>query len=234
MGKQNNTPYTEHNVVDRIATMRGQAFSHLKQNPRERRDALLAKHGFTYSYRFIPHSGSSHAQADTLTLNWVVTVTNGKTTYQTEFHKGIGHLRYPWNSPYAVMNAQQKTATQAALTEAAETGRASDIRLDGRGVVVGGDLPFPDPSLDEVLWCLVQDAGARHFESFDAWAAEHGYDSDSRKAEAVYRACMECAKALLKLFAGETELQRISALVDEMENDANETAAGNSRGHNLV
>ncbi len=95
--------------------------------------------------------------------------------------------------------------------------------------VVGGDLAFPEPTFDEVLLCLVQDAGARHFESFEAWAAEHGYDSDSRKAEAVYRACMECAKALLKLFAGETELQRISALMDEIENDTNETAADNSR-----
>jgi hypothetical protein len=234
MGEQKHIPYKERNVVDRIATMRGQAFSHLKQNTRKRRDALLAKHRITYSYRFVPHSQSSNASGDTLTLNWVVALTNGKTTYETEFHKGTGHLRYPWNSPYAVMNAQQKTGTQAALKDAAETGRAPDIRLDGRGVVVGGDLPFPDPSLDEVLWCLVQDAGARHFESFDAWAAEHGYDSDSRKAEAVYRACMECAKALLKLFAGETELQRISALVDEMENDTNETAAGNSRGLNLV
>ncbi len=69
MGEQKNTPYKERNVVNRIATMRGEVFSHLKQNPRERRDALLAKHGITYSYRFIPHSGSSHAQADTLTLN---------------------------------------------------------------------------------------------------------------------------------------------------------------------
>ncbi|WCM23164.1 hypothetical protein NDK50_35015 [Paraburkholderia bryophila] len=234
MGEQKNRPYGERNIVDRIATMRGEAFGHLKQSPRERRDALLAKHGITYSYRFVPHSESSNASADTLTLNWIVTVTNGKTAYETEFHKGIGHLRYPWNSPYAVMNSQQKTATQAALKEAAETGCAPDIRLDGRGVVVGSDLPFPNPTFDEVLWCLVQDAGARHFDNFEAWAAEQGYDSDSRKAEAVWRACMECAQALLKLVAGEAELQRLSALVDEIESDANETAAGNIRGRNLV
>jgi len=173
MGEQKNGSYKERNVVDRIATMRVETFSHLKQSPRERRDALLAKHGITYSYRFVPHSESCNASADTLTLNWIVTVTNGRTTYETEFHKGIGHLRYEWNSPYAVVNAQQKTATQAALKEAAETGCAPDIRLEGHGVVVDGDVPFPDPTFDEVLWCLVQDAGARHFDNFEAWAAEH-------------------------------------------------------------
>jgi hypothetical protein len=234
MGEQKNRPYRERNVADRIASMRGEAFSHLTQSPRERRDALLAKHGITYSYRFVPHSQSSNSAAETLTLNWIVTVTNGKTTYETEFHKGIGHLRYEWNSPYVVMNAQQRSATQAALKEASETGRSADIHLEGRGVVVNGDLPFPDPTFDEVLWCLVQDAGARHFGSFEAWAAEHGYDSDSRKAEAVLRACMECAQALLKLVAGEAELERLTGLVDEIENDVNGTAVGKSPDLNLV
>ena len=49
--------------------------------------------------------------------------------------------------------------------------------------------------------------------SFEEWAGDFGYDSDSRRAEATYNACVESAKKL-KEFLGE---QLFSELVYKVE-----------------
>jgi hypothetical protein len=55
---------------------------------------------------------------------------------------------------------------------------------------------------------LVRDADALHSAGFDDWAADYGYDTDSRKAESIYRACLEIGQ---KLRAGLGQ-----ALLDEL------------------
>lgn len=53
--------------------------------------------------------------------------------------------------------------------------------------------PTP-PTLESVLDCLASDASSVECEgSFENWCSSLGYDTDSRKAEATYRACMEQA-----------------------------------------
>ena len=53
------------------------------------------------------------------------------------------------------------------------------------------------PSLDDVLHALVSDATACD-ESFEDWCDNYGYNSDSRKALAIYLQCQENAKKLRK------------------------------------
>ena len=46
-------------------------------------------------------------------------------------------------------------------------------------------------------------------QSFEDWASEYGYDSDSRKAEAVYRACDNIGRTLAqKLTKEEIDILR--------------------------
>ena len=45
-----------------------------------------------------------------------------------------------------------------------------------------------EPTAAEVLDCLALDASGVQGMSFGDWAAEYGYDTDSRKAERLYRA----------------------------------------------
>lgn len=53
------------------------------------------------------------------------------------------------------------------------------------------------PSASEVLACLVMDAAPfSHGISFEDWADEYGYDTDSRKAERIYKYCDEAADKL--------------------------------------
>lgn len=52
------------------------------------------------------------------------------------------------------------------------------------------------PEVSEVLASLSQEAEART-QTFEEWAGDYGYDTDSRTAEAIYKLCR--AKAIYKL-----------------------------------
>lgn len=67
---------------------------------------------------------------------------------------------------------------------------------------MGAALTGP-PSADDVLRCLCADsAGYDNAQGFADWAAEYGYDADSRKAENVFRA-VEKQAARLRVFLGD-------------------------------
>ena len=56
------------------------------------------------------------------------------------------------------------------------------------------------PSIEDVLDCLASDAsGFGNSRTFEEWADEYGYDSDSRKAEKTYNAVAENTKKLKNL-----------------------------------
>ena len=56
------------------------------------------------------------------------------------------------------------------------------------------------PTLADVLHSLVSD-GAAYFdaETFETWASNYGYDTDSRKAEQVWKACDEIGRKLARV-----------------------------------
>jgi hypothetical protein len=57
-----------------------------------------------------------------------------------------------------------------------------------------------NPTLAEVLDCLASDAsGVDNARSFEDWASEYGYDTNSRKAEKTYRICQVQAEDLRNL-----------------------------------
>ena len=50
--------------------------------------------------------------------------------------------------------------------------------------------PAP-PTVEEVIECLAMDASVLDSPSFDDWANELGYDTDSIKAKSIYDACIQ-------------------------------------------
>lgn len=64
-----------------------------------------------------------------------------------------------------------------------------------------------DPSAADVLSCLVSDASSGE-ESFEDFCSSFGYDEDSRKAEATWKACKRIAPKL-KQFLGDA-FERVS------------------------
>ena len=56
-----------------------------------------------------------------------------------------------------------------------------------------------DPDLKTVLECLQSDARAGN-QSFEYFCGDFGYDTDSRRAEATWKACRKTHKELTRLF----------------------------------
>ena len=63
-----------------------------------------------------------------------------------------------------------------------------------------GSAHKKNPTLAEVLNCLASEAsGVDNARSFEDWASEYGYDTDSRKAERTYQICKKQAQDLKAL-----------------------------------
>ena len=59
-----------------------------------------------------------------------------------------------------------------------------------------------EPTAAGVLDCLASDsAGVDNARSFEEWCSEYGYDTDSRKAERIYKVCVRQA-GKLRTFLG--------------------------------
>ncbi len=77
------------------------------------------------------------------------------------------------------------------------------LKMDGRQMTVPFYKGFghhgAKPTAEEVLECLAMDAeGIENVFSFEDWCAEYGYDSDSRRAEKIYNACLRQTEELRK------------------------------------
>jgi hypothetical protein len=75
-----------------------------------------------------------------------------------------------------------------------------------------GYNPDDIPAAADVFDCLVSDADAIDFDTFEDWAREYGYDTDSRKAERDYHACRKTADQLLTFLGGAVKLQEVRGL----------------------
>lgn len=77
------------------------------------------------------------------------------------------------------------------------------LRYQGRQMTVPfsqGSAISREPSAADVLDCLASDAsGYEQARSFEEWAADYGYDPDSRTAERTYRAIEKQTAALRRL-----------------------------------
>lgn len=79
-------------------------------------------------------------------------------------------------------------------------GESDAIETPYRMGMAHANNPHPKPA--DVLHSLLSDGDA-YFDSltFEEWAANLGFDPDSRKAEAAYRACDETGRRLARMFS---------------------------------
>lgn len=147
--------------------------------------ALLSELGVTVAAEFVPFSqtGKKAAKLDDYSLNWTVTIQkDGREVLKSPYSAGIGYCpsyRQTWNGSRSVDEAD-------AIKAECRTGKTSR----------GKAIPFDAVT---ALHCLVSDADAIDYPTFEGWASDMGYDHDSRSAEKTYRTCLEIG---LKLRAG--------------------------------
>jgi len=141
--------------------------------------------GITFEYKFVPWSQSRFRLNKNPSLNWEISLFyKRKLVLNVDYTAGMGH------APAYKHNDQTLYNFEKVLKEC-ETGIEYTIRHGKRNKI----LPNPN----DVMYSLLLDAEVIDYASFEDWASSMGVDTDSRKAENDYKACLKIA---LQLRAG--------------------------------
>jgi hypothetical protein len=114
-------------------------------------------------------------------FEWSVQLHHGSASYTATYRSGVAHCQ---RVPYGI---GAKGPLEPVTHDVARA-----LKPHGKVTLsdVEGYVRPTAPELAEVLQSLASDAsGALNAGTFEAWASDYGYDSDSRKAEKIYEAC---------------------------------------------
>lgn len=132
---------------------------------------------------FVPLYRSRNANEKHPTVNWRVRLLRhgaNRVIWEGDYSQGTGHLKTPPRfDPRSVDGAM-------AIRAACETGKG---RRHPASLVAS--VQAVPPTVVDILSSLLLDASAIDEGSFEDWAASFGYDPDSRKAEKIWKACVE-------------------------------------------
>lgn len=143
-----------------------------------------------------PAPANPHMQGSKDMDHWYVTVTrNGYNGTQEDkremtlyFSQGHAHRGKPANLPMDCLNLRKK-----------HDGYIMMPRTQAEHTWNKHCQPTP-PELEDILDCLASDSAAvENARDFEDFAAEFGYDEDSREAEKTYRVCQEQSVRLFDL-----------------------------------
>src|SRR5690606_17445995 len=106
---------------------------------------------------------------------------DGRPLIDTDYSQGEGHC------PSAKSGLKRGTLDyESAIGFEVETGKPYGDMFRTKKI--------PAPDLASVFGSLVQDAqGVLDAGSFESWASDLGYDTDSRRAESIYNQCRDNA-----------------------------------------
>jgi hypothetical protein len=163
-------------------------------------EGVLEGLGLTMEVKFVPFSQSRNKAEKHKSLNWIVTIKrNGRELIATDYSAGIAHCpsynrKCPANAP-----CNQKSWQEFVCAWECENGfRANPSLVDRSNFWPNRNSPVL-PDFADVMHSLVMDSDVLNNSGFEDWASNFGFETDSRKAESMYRACLEIA---LKLKAG--------------------------------
>lgn len=165
----------------------------------EQRKALYESVGLKYEATFQPRP-QPKATVSSPTLNWIITLTTPKGTMQCPYSQGVAHVQGYKQPPWGgrTLHDVEREDRYRKTCETGKLYRDSDTFGD----LTAGTQPAP--AIDDVLYCLVSDASVMDCRGFEEWVADYGYDTDSRKAEAIYRDCLEQSKNLYRVLGQES------------------------------
>ncbi len=178
------------------------------ENKHEALDAYIASLGLVYNAQFVPQSASRNKDEKHKSLNWIITLSNHAGHFTTDYMQGIGHVpKMPKGLKSLAPYEREKLAQQAA-----ETGKY--VVSYHANIDYAKTKALPAPLLRDVLYCLISDASVLDYSGFDDWAAEFGYETDSRKAETTYRECLAIALKL-KAILGDKAITDLRGLFND-------------------
>jgi hypothetical protein len=137
-------------------------------------------------------------------LNWRVTLKRSsaaKPFLETSYSQGTGFA--PADKGKWEGNRHIKAR---AIAIEIETGKIAGTRFSSEPYATA--KPIPAPRLGDVLQSLALDSRVLDEGPFEEWAANLGYDPDSRKAEAIWKECVEIATTL-RAYLGAPTLEEL-------------------------
>lgn len=164
--------------------------SQARERERMTADLLRDRWGLSVKSEFVPFSKSRNAGEvkgkgpKDMSLNWRVTLQkDGQDLLTTDYSAGIGHCP-------SYKQTMNRFEAERVVFECERGRRAfGEHFIQGKGSVL-------EPDAADVVYGLLMDASALDSPTYEQWAGEFGYDKDSRKGEAIYRACLEIALKL--------------------------------------
>lgn len=165
-------------------------------------DAFIATLNIRYTWRFVPQHESRNAGDKQPSLNWIVTLQTNPhcSPLQTQYMQGIAHVPGYYKTPAGYDRRELEKAAVIGKYPANPNGFFSKT--------------LPPPTLREILYSLVLDSSAINCASFEEWASEYGYETDSRKAEATYNECVRIGLQL-RAMIGNASLEQLSNLFQD-------------------
>lgn len=162
-------------------------------------EAFMIEREIAISSTFVPWSQSRNKDEKDnrgnpiRSLNWRVTIARkGREILTTDYGADIAHCP-AFKIDMKPFDGRRENAEAIALE--CEAGKKA--RRNSWSLTASGGPILPDPC--DVLSSLALDASVLDHATYENWAGELGYDPDSRKGEAIYRACLDIA---LRLRAG--------------------------------
>lgn len=152
--------------------------------------------GLTYTPTFIP---TPQPGVESPQLHWSIGLHKGNQSASFHYSQGLAHVK---GYQQFHKSKYDKRIHNACYRKTCETGslyRPSEHDPDNPWMKAGTQ---PAPGLMDVLYCLVSDASVRNYSTYEEWGPEYGYDEDSRKGEATYRACQKQTTDFLRVLGG--------------------------------
>lgn len=166
----------------------------------------ITKLNLSVKSEFVPFSQSRNRNESHKSLNWRITLQQaGRDIVTTDYGAGIAHCP-AYKAPVRTHGNANSLLRSQAIELECETGRVSQPL--NRGGFWSTKRPIlPDET--NVIASLVSDSDVLNYSSFEEWAGDFGYDADSRKAESIYRQCLEIALKLLDAL-GESAMDKLA------------------------
>ncbi len=172
-------------------------------------DEAMTALGLTVESVFVPWSQSRNKDKKDergnpiMSLNWKVTIKrDGREITTTDYSAGVGHCP-AYKASIKDLGGQNCIMRDDAIRGEVESGVPwTETRFGQK------KRPSIMPGAKDVIASLVMDSSVLDESSFEDWASNLGYDTDSRKAESIYRACLDLALKL-RNGLGEAGLARL-------------------------
>lgn len=193
-----------------------QAINH-EMTAREKIEAWAAERGVSLRTEFVPFSKSRNAkpakgEKPWRSLNWRVALirTDPTKANDNQEQKAIERGERDLIPPFDYSQGEGHCPSYSQRTTLAVQDAIAWEIEHGRSQKKGDRAAAIKPPIADVLASLASDARVIEEGPFEEWASSMGYDTDSRSAEATYRACLDTATALIRAFG----MDGLKALMD--------------------